>query len=65
MSSNVLIGAQKLERLVKARFGAGHPYYAVALKKLGAVSSQSSVVIWSPRLRRYAAAKPFFVCVPQ
>jgi hypothetical protein len=31
------IEAQKLERLVKARFGADHPYYAVALNKLGIV----------------------------
>jgi tetratricopeptide (TPR) repeat protein len=31
------IDAQKLERLAKARFGADHPYYAVALNKLGIV----------------------------
>ena len=31
------IDAQELERLVKARFGANHPYYAVALNKLGIV----------------------------
>src|SRR5215475_10689847 len=31
------IDAQELERLVKARFGAGHPDYAVALNKLGIV----------------------------
>jgi tetratricopeptide (TPR) repeat protein len=31
------IEAQKLERLVKARFGADHPDYAVALNKLGIV----------------------------
>src|SRR5262249_56972628 len=31
------IDAQQLERLVKARFGADHPYYAVALNKLGIV----------------------------
>jgi hypothetical protein len=31
-----LIDAQQLERLAKARFGADHPYYAVALNKLGA-----------------------------
>src|SRR6516225_198336 len=31
------IGAQELERLVKARFGADHTYYAVALNKLGIV----------------------------
>ena len=31
------IDAQELERLVKARFGADHPYYAVALNKLGIV----------------------------
>jgi tetratricopeptide (TPR) repeat protein len=31
------IEAQELERLVKARFGADHPYYAVALNKLGIV----------------------------
>src|SRR5262245_66091611 len=31
------IDAQKLERLVKARFGADHPDYAVALNKLGIV----------------------------
>src|SRR5262245_37974572 len=31
------IEAQKLERLVKARFGANHAYYAVALNKLGVV----------------------------
>jgi tetratricopeptide (TPR) repeat protein len=31
------IEAQKLERLVKARFGANHPDYAVALNKLGVV----------------------------
>jgi tetratricopeptide (TPR) repeat protein len=31
------IHAQKLERLAKARFGADHPYYAVALNKLGIV----------------------------
>jgi tetratricopeptide (TPR) repeat protein len=29
--------AQKVERLVKARFGADHPNYAVALNKLGIV----------------------------
>jgi tetratricopeptide (TPR) repeat protein/CHAT domain-containing protein len=29
------IDAQELERLVKARFGADHAYYAVALRKLG------------------------------
>ncbi len=29
------IEAQKLERLAKARFGADHAYYAVALNKLG------------------------------
>jgi tetratricopeptide (TPR) repeat protein len=33
------IDAQELERLVKARFGADHPYYAVALNKLGIVFS--------------------------
>src|SRR5262249_12947929 len=31
------IDAQQLERLVKARFGADHPHYAVALNKLGIV----------------------------
>ena len=31
------IDAQQLERLVKARFGADHPYYAVALNRLGIV----------------------------
>jgi tetratricopeptide (TPR) repeat protein len=31
------IDAQPLERLTKARFGAGHPDYAVALNKLGIV----------------------------
>jgi tetratricopeptide (TPR) repeat protein len=31
------IEAQKLERLAKPRFGADHPYYAVALNKLGIV----------------------------
>src|SRR6266699_1779792 len=31
------IDAQELERLVKARFGADHAYYAVALNKLGIV----------------------------
>ena len=31
------IDAQELERLVKARFGADHAYYAVALNKLGLV----------------------------
>ena len=31
------IEAQELERLAKARFGADHPYYAVALRKLGIV----------------------------
>jgi tetratricopeptide (TPR) repeat protein len=31
------IDAQQLERLAKARFGADHPYYAVALNKLGIV----------------------------
>jgi tetratricopeptide (TPR) repeat protein len=31
------IDAQELERLVKARFGADHAYYAVALRKLGIV----------------------------
>jgi tetratricopeptide (TPR) repeat protein len=31
------IEAQELERLVKARFGADHAYYAVALNKLGIV----------------------------
>src|SRR5262245_12573769 len=31
------IDAQKLERLAKSRFGADHPYYAVALNKLGIV----------------------------
>jgi tetratricopeptide (TPR) repeat protein len=31
------IDAQKVERLVKARFGAHHPNYAVALNKLGIV----------------------------
>jgi hypothetical protein len=31
------IDAQQLERLVKARFGADHAYYAVALNKLGIV----------------------------
>src|SRR5262245_45163805 len=31
------IDAQELERLAKARFGADHPYYAVALNKLGIV----------------------------
>jgi tetratricopeptide (TPR) repeat protein len=31
------IDAQKLEQLAKARFGADHPYYAVALNKLGIV----------------------------
>ena len=31
------IDAQELERLVKARFGADHTYYAVALNKLGIV----------------------------
>jgi tetratricopeptide (TPR) repeat protein/CHAT domain-containing protein len=31
------IDAQELERLVKARFGADHPYYAVALNKLAIV----------------------------
>jgi tetratricopeptide (TPR) repeat protein len=31
------IDAQQLERLVKARFGADHPYYAVALNQLGRV----------------------------
>src|SRR5437660_7997862 len=31
------IDAQELERLVKARFGADHPYYAAALNKLGIV----------------------------
>src|SRR5207253_3225278 len=29
--------AQQLERIVKARFGASHPSYAVALNKLGVV----------------------------
>jgi len=32
------IDAQELERLVKARFGADHPDYAVALNKLALVS---------------------------
>ena len=32
------IDAQELERLVKARFGADHPYYAVALNQLGRVA---------------------------
>jgi tetratricopeptide (TPR) repeat protein len=31
------IEAQQLERLAKARFGADHPYYAVALNELGIV----------------------------
>ena len=31
------IDAQKLERLVKTRFGADHAYHAVALNKLGIV----------------------------
>ena len=31
------IDAQELERLVKARFGVDHPYYAVALNRLGIV----------------------------
>src|SRR5262245_35536700 len=31
------IDAQQFERLVKARFGADHPYYAVALNRLGIV----------------------------
>ena len=31
------IDAEQLERLVKARFGANHPYYAVALNRLGIV----------------------------
>jgi tetratricopeptide (TPR) repeat protein len=31
------VEAQKLERLAKPRFGADHPYYAVALNKLGIV----------------------------
>ena len=31
------IDAQELERLVKARFGTDHPYYAVALNKLAIV----------------------------
>jgi hypothetical protein len=31
------IDAQELERLAKERFGADHPYYAVALNKLGLV----------------------------
>ena len=31
------IDAQELERLAKARFGADHPYYAVALNKLAIV----------------------------
>ena len=31
------IDAQELERLVKARFGADHTYYALALNKLGIV----------------------------
>jgi integrase len=36
------IDAQNLERLAKARFGAEHPYYAVALNKLGIVSDRLS-----------------------
>jgi hypothetical protein len=36
------IDAQELERLAKARFGADHPYYAVALNKLGIVSDRLS-----------------------
>src|SRR5262249_26183021 len=36
------IDAQELERLVKARFGADHAYYAVALNKLG-IASQAQV----------------------
>jgi Tetratricopeptide repeat len=31
------IEAQKLERMAKARFGGDHPYYAVALNRLGIV----------------------------
>jgi Tetratricopeptide repeat len=31
------IEARELERLAKTRFGADHPYYAVALNKLGIV----------------------------
>jgi hypothetical protein len=39
------IDAQKLERLAKARFGADHPYYAVALNKLGIVVSYRRILV--------------------
>ena len=48
------IDAQELERLVKARFGADHAYYAVALNKLGiAFQAQAS----TPRRRGCTSAR--------
>src|SRR5436309_6648005 len=44
------IDAQELERLAKARFGADHPYYAVALNKLG-------IVFWAQA--KYTEAEGF------
>jgi tetratricopeptide (TPR) repeat protein len=43
--------AQELERLVKARFGADHPYYAVALNQLGRVAQAQG---------KYGEAEAFF-----
>jgi tetratricopeptide (TPR) repeat protein len=45
------IDAQELERLAKARFGADHPYYAVALNKLG-------IVFWAQA--KYTEAEGLF-----
>ena len=45
------IEAQKLERLAKARFGADHTYYALALNKLG-------LVYW--KQDRYSEAEGLF-----
>jgi hypothetical protein len=39
------IEARELERLAKARFGADHPYYAVALNKLGIVVSYRRILV--------------------
>jgi len=53
------IDAQELERLVKARFGADHAYYAVALRKLGIVfQAQGKLGEAEEHLKRALTAIP-------
>jgi hypothetical protein len=58
------IDAQELERLVKARFGADHAYYAVALRKLGIVFQAQGKLGEERSSKKYVwYVPPFEACV--